>query len=580
MSEQNQRGEELFEALSKNKKQRKRRLLRNVLIILAVVAVALVAAVMILRRNVEQRFAAAAADVQSHVVSAGTIHTTVSGSGVLSEVDVEQISVPTGVEVNEVEVKAGDSVARGDLLATIDMATVMTALSDLQEQLDELDDSIQDAKGETVSSNITAGISGRVKIIYAEVGMDVSACMARNGALAVLSLDGYMAADLETDAVAKGDTVTVIRQEGKTLEGKVESAAGGRATILVTDNGPKYDEEVTFALEDGTEIGKAKLYIHNPLAVTGYAGTVRTVSAKENASVGAWSSLFSLKDTSFSANYDTLLRQRAELEETLLELLTLYRDGALLAPMDGIISSVQFGEEEDTAAASSTASAYAAYYGTSAAASTTVSSGETVDGTAVLKLYPGLAMSITIGIDETDILALEEGQEAEVEVSSVSEELFSGTVTEISKVADTSTGVTQYSAEVTLDKAAGMLAGMTAAVDVKIEGVENALIIPLDALHQTSTISYVYTAYDEETKQYGGMVEVTTGMQNDTQVEILSGLKEGDTVYYTQQENFFSMISSMMGMGGMSGGMGGGQRPSGMPGGMGGGMPSGMPGGR
>jgi len=569
MSEQNQRGEELFEVLSKNKKQRKRRLIRNVLIILAVVAVILVVAVVMLRRNVERRFAAAAADVQAHVVAAGTIHTTVSGSGVLAEVDVEQISVPTGVEVNEVEVKTGDAVSKGDLLATVDMATVMTALSDLQEQLDELDDSIQDAKGEQVSSSITAGISGRVKILYAEKDMDVSACMAQHGALAVLSLDGYMAADIETDAVSKGDTVTVIREEGKPLEGKVESAAGGRATILVTDNGPRFEEEVTFALEDGTEIGKAKLYIHNPLAVTGYAGTVRSVNTKENASVGPWSGLFSLKDTSFSANYDTLLRQRAELEETLLELLTLYRDGALLSPMDGIISSVQFGEEETestsaAASSASAASAYAAYYGASAASvpAASTGTGEVVDGTAVLKLYPDLAMSITIGIDETDILALEEGQEAEVEVSSVSEELFRGSVTEISKVADTSTGVTQYSAEVTLDKAAGMLPGMTASVDVKIQGVENALIIPLEALHQTSTTSFVYTSYDQETKQYGGRVEVTTGMQNDNEVEILSGLKEGDTVYYTHQEDFFSMISSMMGMGGPGGG-----RPGGMPGG-------------
>jgi len=408
-----------------------------------------------------------------------------------------------------------------------------------------------------------------VKILYAEKDMDVSACMAQHGALAVLSLDGYMAADIETDAVSKGDTVTVIREEGKPLEGKVESAAGGRATILVTDNGPRFEEEVTFALEDGTEIGKAKLYIHNPLAVTGYAGTVRSVNTKENASVGPWSGLFSLKDTSFSANYDTLLRQRAELEETLLELLTLYRDGALLSPMDGIISSVQFGEEETestsaAASSASAASAYAAYYGASAASvpAASTGTGEVVDGTAVLKLYPDLAMSITIGIDETDILALEEGQEAEVEVSSVSEELFRGSVTEISKVADTSTGVTQYSAEVTLDKAAGMLPGMTASVDVKIQGVENALIIPLEALHQTSTTSFVYTSYDQETKQYGGRVEVTTGMQNDNEVEILSGLKEGDTVYYTHQEDFFSMISSMMGMGGPGGG-----RPGGMPGG-------------
>ena len=87
------------------------------------------------------------------------------------------------------------------------------------------------------------------------------------------------------------------------------------------------------------------------------------------------------------------------------------------------------------------------------------------------------------------------------------------------------------------------------------------MIIPVDALHQTSATHYVYTTYDEETKQYGGMVEVTIGMQNDNDVEILSGLNQGDVVYYTKQENFFAMIGNMMGMGNM-GNMGG--RPGNM----------------
>ena len=563
MSEQQQRGDELFEALSKNKKLRRRKLIRNIVILITVIAVILVTVVGMLRRNVEQRFAAAAAEVQSYAVTTGTIHTTVSGTGVLAEEDLEALSVPDGVEVLEVTVEAGDAVKQGDLLATVDMATVMTALADLQEQMADLDDSIHDAKGETVSSTIKAGISGRVKRIFAEKDMDVSACMAEHGALAVLSLDGYMAADLETRELHKGDAVTVVREDGKTIKGTVDSAVGGKATVLVTDNGPMFDEEVTVTLEDGTEVGKAKLYIHNPLAVTGYAGTIRSVNTRENASVSAYSGLFSLKDTSFSANYDTLLRQRSELEETLLELLTLYRDGALLAPMDGVVSSVEFDAEGETAAAAPTAgaAAYASYYDGTAAAATASVSTTPVDGTAVLTLYPDLAMSITISIDETDILALKEGQDAEVEVSSVGEDLFPGTVTAISKAADTSTGVTLYSAEVTLDKAPGMLSGMTASVDVKIEGVENAMIVPVAALHQTRETTFVYTSYDPETKQYGDMKEVTTGMQNDDYAEILSGLEIGDTVYYTEQENIFAAIASMMGMGGN---MGGGQRPGGM----------------
>lgn len=550
MSEQNQRAEELFETLSKNKKMRRRRIIRTVLITIAVIAAILIAVVVTLTKNVEKKFAAAAADVQVFQVTTGTIHTIVSGNGVLTEEDLEEIDVPSGVKVNEVMVDAGDTVKKGDLLATVDMATVMTSLSSLQDQMQELDKAINDAKGEEAGTQITAGVSGRVKIIYAEPEMDVSLCMAEHGALAVLSLDGCMAMDLKTDKLSKGSLVSVTREGGKVLEGHVSAISGDTATILISDNGPKFGEEVTVSTKDGTVLGKAELYIHNPLGITGIAGTVRSVAAKENAAVTSTSALFNLKNTRFSANYDTLLRNRSDLEEILMDLLTIYRDGALLAPMDGVISSVLFDEDASSEAAATAASSAAA------AATAPVSEGT------ILTLYPDLQMTVTIGIDETDILSLQESQEAEIVVESVGEEVYPGSVTEINKVADTSTGVTQYSAEVTLDKAPGMLPGMTADVDIKIEGNENALIIPVEALHQTSTGAFVYTTFDEETQQYGGRVDVTAGMQNDNYAEILSGLQEGDTVYYTKQENIFAYFASMMGMpGGMGpGGMGPGGR--------------------
>ena len=146
------------------------------------------------------------------------------------------------------------------------------------------------------------------------------------------------------------------------------------------------------------------------------------------------------------------------------------------------------------------------------------------------------------------LLALREGQTVEIQVGSIGTDVYPGTVTEISKVANTSTGVTQYSAEILLDKAPGMLPGMTADVDIQIEGNENALIIPVAALHQTSTSTFVYTSFDEETQEYGGKVDVVAGMQNDKYAEILSGLQEGDTVYYTEQENIFAYFANMMGM--------------------------------
>lgn len=555
MEEQQKTGEALFDKLSQEKKQRRRKRLRRVIIIVAVIFAALVMVVSHLRKNVDARFAATQKDVQSYTVAPGTIHTLVSGSGVLEQVDEEDVTVPAGVEVDEVIAEAGDTVAKGDLLAKVDMASVVDTLSSTQDQIKTLDKKINSAKSDTASTSVTTSVGGRVKKIYAQVGDNVVSSVTENGALALLSVDGYMAVDFESDSCARGDTVTVTLSDGTAVEGTVESATLGTVTVLVTDNGPALDEQVTVTDAAGKTLGTGKLYIHSPLAVTGYVGTVKSISCKENANVTAGSTLMTLRDTKTSANFDALLRQRQDLEDTLTGLLTIYRDGAVLASQDGLVTSVEYDEDTATSATE----------------------------TQILTLYPQKQMTVTISIDETDILSLKEGQEAQITVSSVSDDAFTGSVTSISKVADTSTGVTRYSAEVTLDREEGMLVGMTADVDVRIEGTENALIIPVDALHQNSASYYVYTGYDEAQKRYTGRTEVTIGMQNDDDVEITSGLKEGDTVYYTEADSgsfgdFMVMpggmsggMSSGMPSGNMGGGNGGGGRPSGGgPGGMGG----------
>lgn len=543
----------LFEALGKSRKAKKRKILRTVLIIAVVLVAALTAGVSILQRQVRKQFASSSQEVLRAAAERGTISTVVSGSGTLTNVDTETVSVPSGVEVTEILVEFGDTVKEGDLLATVDMASVRTAMSDLQGEIENLDDQIADADGDAVSSYVSAGVPGRVKAIYAEKGKLVEDVMVEHGGLAEISLDGCMAADIETDALSEGDRVTVVLSDGEETEGTVEKTVGGTATVLVTDNGPKNGEAVTVKSESGAELGSGTLYIHNALTVTGYAGTVSTVDAVLNQKVYASTTLFTLKDTSTSASYDALLRERSEKEETLLKLLQIQRSNGLTAPISGSVYSVADLDDED---------------------------GEEI--TDIVVLSPDVSMSVTISVDEADILALELGQEADVTVSSVSDETLSGVVTEIDKTSASG----DYTAVITLDKVTGMLPGMTASVDVRIEGVDDAILIPVDALHQTSSGYYVYTSYDEDTQEYGGRVDVVPGLSNSNYVEIKSGLSEGDVVYYTESQTF---DFGGMGFGGMPGGDFGGDMPD-MSGSSGGGMPSGgapsggpgggMPGGR
>lgn len=534
--------EALFEALGKSKKAKKRKIIRTILIVVLVLAVVLVAGVSILQRQVRRQFASSSEEVLSAQAERGTISTVVSGSGMLTNVDTETVSVPSGVEVTEILVACGDTVREGDLLAIVDMASVRSAMSELQSEIEKLDDQITDAEGDTVSSYISAGVPGRVKILYAGKDTLVEDAMVEHGALAELSLDGYMAVDIAAGTLKEGDGVTVVLSDGAEVEGSVDRTVGKTATILITDNGPEYGETVTVKTESGTETGT--LYIHNSLKVTGYAGTVSTVNAKLNQKVYASTTLFTLKDTSSSASYDALLRSRSEKEETLLELLKIQRNSGLTAPISGSVYSVADLDNED----------------------------EAEEITDIVVLSPDISMSVTISVDESDILALELNQQADITVSSVSDETLSGVVTEIDKT--DSSGA--YTAVITLDKLQGMLPGMTASVDVRIKGVDDAILIPADALHQTSSGYYVYTSYNEETQEYGGKVDVVPGLSNSNYVEIKSGLKEGDVVYYSESKNFGNMFGSM-GFGGMPGGNAGSGAPNFGGGGNSGGRPSGMP---
>ena len=108
---------------------------------------------------------------------------------------------------------------------------------------------------------------------------------------------------------------------------------------------------------------------------------------------------------------------------------------------------------------------------------------------------------------------------------------------------------------------------MNASATITIEDKQDILLIPVSALQEVGDRVFVYTEQDEQTGAPSGETEVETGLSDGSNVEIVSGLEEGDTVYYMRTETTGEDSDSGMGMGGgMMGGdfpMGGGQMPSG-----------------
>ncbi|MCD8342408.1 MAG: HlyD family efflux transporter periplasmic adaptor subunit [Clostridiales bacterium] len=525
----------------KGKANRRARRIRTVIIVVVLVAAILTGLVLYAQRMVAENFASSEDSIESAQVTVGSISTTVSGSGTLASEGVEDVTFPSSVTLDTIYVEEGDTVSEGDLLASVDSASVLSAMATAQAELDALDEEIEEAAEDEVDEEVTTALDGRVKYIYAEEDDDVATVMYENGALLLLSLDGYMAVDVDAGSLSVGDSVTVTGSDGTEYDGTVDAVAS-TATILIDDDGPVYGDTVTVTDENGSTVGTGTLYIHEELKITGYAGTVEDVEVDVDDEVDAGDTLLTLTDTSYSANYDAILKERAEVEETLQELIAIYKQGAVYATLSGVVESISYSTDSTTA--TSAASAFSA---------TTTSTAASTDGdeTTLLSISPDETMTVSLSVDETDILSLEEGQEAEITIDSIGTDTYTGTVTEIDTTATSSGGVTQYTVTVTLDKTDDMLSGMSASVTITIEGVDDALLLPEDAVTQTSSTAYVYTSYDESTGELGDMVEVTVGLSNGSYIEITDGLSEGDTVYYSPSSSDSSDFSSMFGnMGG------------------------------
>ena len=261
------------------------------------------------------------------------------GAGTLAPQEGTELTVPDGLEIQNYYVKNGQVLSEGDPIAAFDPVAVKTAVTELQSVLKDLDGAIASAYDSSPSSIIQAGTSGRVKKIYAEKDKAAADTMYEHGAMMLLSLDGKMAVDLETEP-DRDAALTVTLSDGTELPGTVAASEDGVCTITVSDAKAPMDDAVTVKDENGRVLGEGTLYIHNVLRVTGVYGTVQTINASLNQKVSRGTTLITLKDTGRTATYQSLLSRRDELEEQLDSLLQLGSDGILRAKESGIVSGV------------------------------------------------------------------------------------------------------------------------------------------------------------------------------------------------------------------------------------------------
>lgn len=276
------------------------------------------------------------ASVLEAEVKEGSVQATVRGGGTLEAGDGEDIELPAEVKITEFLVKNGQEVKKGDPVAKIDKVSALTAVTEVRTSMAAVEKQMETYSDEKSASTVTAPAGGRVKAIYAGPGDSVAQVLVEHGALALLSLDGRMGVTLTVSSqLIPGDSIPVTLDSGKTVTGRVESNLNGELTVTIADNGYAVGDTVTL---EG--LGSGSLEIHNPWLATAFNGTVSQVNIRLEQTVSSGGSLFTLKDTDYTAQRELLAQTHREYEELLQKLLTWQDTGVITAPCDGLVSGI------------------------------------------------------------------------------------------------------------------------------------------------------------------------------------------------------------------------------------------------
>lgn len=190
-----------------------------------------------------------------------------------------------------------------------------------------------------------------------------------------------------------------------------------------------------------------------------------------------------------------------------------------------------FGDGSRSGAPSGSGNMNAAPQQTETEQNTKTQSSYALSEIAIYSIAPREEMTIEITVDELDIRSLHVGDQTSVTLDAIPGQSFDGKITKIGEEGSYDSGNTKYTVTVSVPKTEQMYTGMNAVISVTVSENEY-LTIPVAALTEEGGKTYVYTIYDEEKEKLDGLKEVTTGVSDGEDVQIVSGLSEGDKVYY------------------------------------------------
>jgi len=589
-----------------------------------IIVVVLVAFIGIYKSNIIQnKFFASKTPIKQNTTTTkkGNLKVLVSGSGPIYFTNSSMIYSKIGANITKVNYKEGDKVKKGDVIYELDDTDAQTSVNTDLNSYEQSQISAGTSDDAVNDLSIKAPFTGIVSDIAVKQGDTVQKAstvftIADTSKLKVLLTYNASAGG----KIAVGQTAKVnLTSLSQAVSGKVTyisnqttgTAAGGQLyTVEIQINNPGAVMEGMTASADIqtskgviSSTGIAELnYINKQLVTTKTGGTVVGLAVKQNQKVGSGQVLVTM-----SSNDITTAKENSDLQlenaQTKMALSTKKLDDyKIVAPIDGVITKMA-NKVGDTVKAGDEVS--------DVSDPTKMEFDIPVDELDIAKLKVGQKTSISVDALPATTKTPVKGEIAKIAVTGVSE-----------------SGVTTFVVTVKIDDNLGILkGGMNANGDIEVSNQDNILYVPIEAITTISGKSYVYlktagsgatsygraamgtttgdaattTASDgtstakvstkitgsgndsnftrkstgknsstkSKTQNYydgSALTEVQVGANNDTSIEITSGLKEGNVIVLpqTQAASTTKSATSTKSSGfGSGGGNSGGGRASG-----------------
>ncbi len=437
-------------------------------------------------------------------VEKGTIISSVDGSGQVSVSNQIDIKPKVSGNITYAAVKAGDKVWQGKALFSIDDRDAQKAVRDAETSLQSAQLDLQTYKAQSGNTEENQQI-------------------AVNNAYQAFLNSTITALPTDSTSTATPPTISGTYSEGKEGQITITTYQGGTGAYF-NFSGPGVNDSGSGNVSATTAqpIGDSGLYIK--FANTGVSSTNWIINIPNKSASNYLSNynayqsaLQNQKQTNSESEVSVLNIEAKELaikqrENALLDAKQALADYSVFAPFAGTVSSVP------------------------------VQKGEPVSSGTVLATLITQKQLAEISMNEVDVAKIKLEQKATLTFDAVPDLSITGLVQEIDSVGTISAGVVTYNVKISFDTEDDRVKpGMSVSASIITNVKQDVLIVPNSAVKSQNGASYV-EMFDMPlpaptngllgsiSKVAPNQVPVEVGLSNDSQTEIISGIKEGDEI--------------------------------------------------